>query len=253
MKYLVVANWKMNPTTLKEAQLLFAGIKKGIRKIKDVCSKGSRRDFFQVGVVICPPFVYLSEIGKEKLEIKLGAQDCFWEEKGAYTGQISPTMLKNLGCEYVILGHSEKRKLGERDEVINKKLKAVHKTKLKPILCIGETEKEKKEGKTFRVLKIQLKKAINHLTSQSLTRLIVAYEPVWAIGTGNPCLPQEAKNVLIFLRKILKKNRILYGGSVNSQNAKDYIKTGFDGLLVGGASLDAKEFSKIIKNINTFR
>ncbi len=253
MKYLVVANWKCNPTTLKGAKLLFDSVKKGIKDMKNV------------EVVICPPIPYLVEFCDTCRKIQLlkpGAQDCFWEEKGAYTGEVSPIMLKDLGCQYVIIGHSERRALGETDEMINKKLKAVISAKLKPILCIGETEKQRKAGKTESVLKIQLKKDLNHLISQSLNRLIIAYEPVWAIGTGNPCRPEDAKKVLLFLRKILapyracsgaglKKNLILYGGSVNSKIAKDYIeKAGFQGLLVGGASLDAQEFVKIVETID---
>jgi triosephosphate isomerase len=166
-------------------------------------------------------------------------------------------MLKNLGVEYVIVGHSERRQiLGETDEMINKKLKAAIKAKLKPILCIGETAEERKKGKTNKVLKQQLTKALSHLATQSLSHLILAYEPVWAIGTGNPCKPEYAKEVFTFLRKLIQlllqlntQPLILYGGSVNSEIAKDYIEAGFDGLLVGGASLDTKEFIEIIKSI----
>jgi triosephosphate isomerase len=134
--------------------------------------------------------------------------------------------------------------------MINKKLKAVIKAKLRPILCIGETEKERKKGKTFQVLKSQIKKALSGISSFTVHRskFIFAYEPVWAIGTGNPCQPKEAKEVLEFLRKKLKNIPILYGGSVNSKNAKDYIEVGFNGLLVGGASLNPKEFIEIVKS-----
>ena len=210
MKKLVVANWKMNPQNLTEAKLLFDSVKRGIG-IKDVKN---------VEVVICPPFVYLPYLLKPKtsnLKPKLGAQDCFWEDsnppttlplkrapKGAFTGEISPLMLKNLGCEYIIIGHSERRKLGETDEMINKKIKAVIATKLNPILCIGETEKERKQGKTFQVLKQQINEDLKNLTpdTYNLKPLVIAYEPVWAIGTGNPCSPAEAKKVYLFLRKI---------------------------------------------------
>jgi triosephosphate isomerase len=172
-------------------------------------------------------------------------------------------MLKNLGVEYVIVGHSERRQiLGETDEMINKKLKAAIKAKLKPILCIGEMAEERKKGKTIKVLKQQLTKSLSHLPTQSLIHsatqpldhLIIAYEPVWAIGTGNPCKPEDAKEVLTFLKKLtqslshlLTQPLILYGGSVNSQNANDYIEIGFDGLLIGGASLNRKEFIEILK------
>jgi triosephosphate isomerase len=244
---LIVANWKMNPQSLAEARKLFNSVKSWVKRHSNVLKN--------IGIIICPPFVYLSNIISSNLQhltsnIYLGAQDLFWEEKGAFTGEISPKMLKNLSCQYVIVGHSERRKLGESDEMINKKLKAAIKAKLKPILCIGETEKERKFGKTFQVLKNQLKKALKGTSNIKLqtSNLVIAYEPVWAIGTGNPCKPENAKEVLLFLRKIVKFP-ILYGGSVNSKIAKDYIEVGFDGLLVGGASLDPKEFIEIIKNV----
>jgi len=268
MKPLIVANWKCNPTTLKGAKLLFDSIKKGIKDIKNV------------EVVICPPYTQFSIFNYQAFQrrwrrrnllrlqfsknIKIGAQDVFWEEKGAYTGEISPLMLKDLGCQYVIIGHSERRALGETDEMINKKLKAVLKEKLKPILCIGETEKERKEGQTEKVIKTQLKEGLKSISNFQfpISNLVIAYEPVWAIGTGKPCHPEDTKKVLLFLRKILapyrdcsgaglKENLILYGGSVNSKIAKDYIeKADFEGLLVGGASLDAQEFVRIVETID---
>jgi len=141
--------------------------------------------------------------------------------------------------------------LYETDEIINKKIKAVLKEKLKPILCIGETEKERNAGITFEILKNQVKKALINSSTHQLINLIIAYEPVWAIGTGKACNPREAKEVLLFLRKMFKKIPILYGGSLDSKNAADYIKeAGFNGLLVGGASLDSKEFVKIVKVIS---
>lgn len=243
MKPLIIANWKMNPTALAEAKLLFNSVKKGIKNIKGV------------EVIICPPFVYLSNLLNLKphsLNPKLGAQDCFWEEKGPFTGEISPKMLRGFGCQYVILGHSERRGLGETDEMINKKLKAAIAAKLKPIFCIGETEEERKKRKTFEILKKQLKEGLKSIFNfkPQILNPIIAYEPVWAIGTGNFCLPEKAKEVLFFLRKVLKDISILYGGSVNSKNAKDYIMIGFDGLLVGGASLNAREFIKIVKSVS---
>jgi triosephosphate isomerase len=254
MQKLIVANWKMNPQSLAEARKLFNSIKSWI--------KGHSNVLKNIRIIICPPFVYLSNIASSNFQhqtpnISLGAQDVFWAKMGAFTGEISPRMLKNLGIEYVILGHSERRKiLGETDEMINKKLKAAIKAKLKPILCIGETLEERKKGKTFKILKSQLTKSLDHSTTQPLNHLIIAYEPVWAIGTGNPCKPEDAKEVLLFLKKftrplshLVTRPLILYGGSVNSQNAKDYIEIGFDGLLVGGASLDSREFTKIIKSI----
>jgi len=241
MKIYLIGNWKMNPESLIKAQELFNGIKKELKKFPGIFKKQK--------IILCPPFLYLCDIKnlilKSKLKIYLGAQNCFFEEKGAFTGEISPKMLKSLEIKFVILGHSERRKIfGEREEMIKKKVFAVLKEKLIPILCIGETEKERKSHKTFLVLKNQLKNLTN------LKSLIVAYEPVWAIGTKNPCNPKDAKEVLLFLRKFFKKNPILYGGSVDSKNAKDYIKVGFNGLLVGGASLNPKEFVEIAKEIN---
>jgi triosephosphate isomerase len=264
MEKIIVANWKMNPQSLPEAKKLFNSVKNWMKRNSNILKN--------IRIIICSPFVYLSNLAplisnlqRRTSNISLGAQDLFWEEKGAFTGEISPKMLKNLGVEYVIVGHSERRQiLGESDEMINKKLKAAIRAKLKPILCIGETTEERKKGKTFKILKSQLTKALNYLTTQPLihsatqplNHLIIAYEPIWAIGTGNPCKPEDAKEVLTFLRKLTQplfhsttQPLILYGGSVNSKNAKDYTEVGFDGLLVGGASLDASEFTKIIKSI----
>jgi len=247
-KILVIANWKCNHVTLKEAKKLFNSIVRGIKKIKGV------------EVVICPPFVYLQSLNPKPytLNPKIGAQNCFWEEKGPFTGEISPKMLKNLGCEYVIVGHSEReRYFGETDEMTNKKIKAAISAGLKPILCIGETEKElgskKYElGKVKKYLKKQLEnnlKGIPNSLFQIPDSLIVAYEPVWAVGTGKPCGISEAREANLFIKGIIKNVPILYGGSVNSENAAGYIKEAkFDGLLIGGASLNPKEFVEIVKN-----
>jgi len=262
MKPLIVANWKMNPQTLAGAKKLFNSIKKGLKNIKNACPVGSRKLSFGVEVVICPPFVWLPQLKTTNYKLlKLGAQNCFWEKKGAFTGEISPLMLKNLGCQYVILGHSEREKyFQETDEMTNKKIKAAISAKLRPILCIGETEKEKREGKTPQVLKNQLEKTLINLSTYQLINLIIAYEPIWAIGTGRPCHPEEAKVGVLTIRKALsnlynpalsQKIKILYGGSVNSKIAKDYIKeANFKGLLIGGASLRAKEFIEILKRVS---
>jgi triosephosphate isomerase len=248
-KLLIIGNWKCNPSSQKEAQKLFNGIKKGVGGTK------------KAEVVICPPFVYLPLFSNKSKRgnLSLGAQDVFWEESGAFTSQISPKMLKDLKCNYVIIGHSEKRKLGETDETINKKIKAALQFKIKPILCIGENSKEKKEGRAFLVVEDQLKKGIKGVSNRMAKLLIVAYEPVWAIGTKKPCKSDDAMSMTIFIRKTLTKIysrktakdiRILYGGSVNSKNGFLYIKEALmDGLLVGGASLDPKEFIKLIKSV----
>jgi len=242
MKPLVIANWKCNPTILKEAKRLFNSVKNGIKNIKNV------------EVVICPPFVYLPALRAN------GAQDCFWKEKGAFTGEVSPSMLKDIGCQYVIIGHSERRTLGETDQMINRKLKAALKEKLKPIFCLGETQQEREKGQTSNILESQIEKGLKKISKQEIKNLIIAYEPVWAIGTGNPCDIDTAQTMGLLIRKIITKLyslsisenlRILYGGSVDRKNATDYVKEArLQGLLVGGASLDPKEFVQLIKNVS---
>jgi len=215
MKPLIVANWKCNPQTLKGAKLLFNSVKRGIKSIKNA------------EVVICPPFVYLATSNKRQAtRIKLGAQDCFWKEKGPFAGEISPVMLKNLGCHYVILGHSSRRIwFNETDEVINKKKKAAISANLGPILCIGETGEEREKGQTQSILKSQIEKGLQKISKKEIKKITIAYEPIWAIGTGKPCNVEEAQKMGLLIRKMIakkyslliaKKIRILYGGSVNS-------------------------------------
>ncbi|MBU4285250.1 triose-phosphate isomerase [Patescibacteria group bacterium] len=222
MKPLIVANWKMNPSTIKEAKELFNKVKK-------------------TGAIICAPFTYLSELKSDNL----CAQNCYWEASGPYTGEISLDMLKDLGVAYVIIGHSERRvHFKETDEMINKKLKAALATDLRPILCIGE----KKGEDAKEVIKKQLEQDLNGISKKDLDRIIIAYEPVWAIGTGDFCEASKAKESLESIKEKLN-NKVLYGGSVNSKISKDYIDVGFDGLLVGGASLKVDEFIKINQNV----
>jgi len=239
MKPLIVANWKCNPITQSGAKELFNSISKGIKDIENA------------ETVICPPFVYLPLLKG----LTLGAQDCFWEEKGAYTGEVSVAMLKDLGCQYVIVGHSERRKLfDETDEIVNKKVKAVLEAGLVPIVCIGETEEEREMDKAEEVLEKEIKDGLHDI---DVSKIVIAYEPIWAIGTGNPCDIEEAQKMGLLIRKIIvkisnpsisKRIRILYGGSVNSKNGEGYLKeAGFQGLLVGGASLSAQEFAKIVR------
>ena len=259
-KPLIIANWKMNPTTQKEAEHLFGSVEKGVRKIKEA------------EIVICPPFVWLREchslIGSNTSDFQLGAQDCFWEEKGAYTSQVSPLMLKNLGCQYVIIGHSERRKyFQENDEIINRKIKTALKTRLRPILCLGEEVRDTfdSQGQPLNEMSLkvgeQLKKDLINTSAARIREVVIAYEPVWAISTSNgiDCSPDEAMQAALFIRKTLaklynrsiaEKVKIIYGGSVDSQNAADYIKgAGMNGLLVGGASLNATEFVKIVEKV----
>jgi triosephosphate isomerase len=213
MKKLIVANWKCNPVSLKETQEIFEGIKKGTSRSENE-------------VVVCPPFVYLSLLKG----MIIGAQDVFFEEKGAFTGEISSSMLKEFDCSYVIVGHSERRRMfGDNNENVFKKVKAVLKEEMTPILCIDNLSQL--EG-----IEVDFK------------NIVVAFEPISAIGTGQPLSVEEAAEMKNNIENIVgKETRILYGGSVNSSNSADYIKAGFDGLLVGGSSLKPDEFSKIVE------
>jgi len=225
MKKLIIANWKCNPTTLTKAKQLFNSVKKGLQNIQNT------------EVVICPPFVYLEVISRLRKGLKLGAQNCCWAEKGAFTGEVSPVMLKNLGCEYVILGHSERRKyLCETDSLINQRLKAALKKGLKPILCIDNIS--------------QIQKGLKGVAKK---KAIIAYEPVWAIGTGKTPSFKQARLFNNKIKKIMGNNAmILYGGSVNSHNVKGFIvESGFSGVLAGGASLRPKEFISIVQAVET--
>lgn len=225
MKSLIIANWKMNMDS-KEVISFF-------KKFKTT----NKND-----IVICPPFTLLNEVREliKNTSIKLGAQNMYFEEEGAFTGEISALMLKDIGCEYVILGHSERRLLfDETDSSINKKIKAALKHDLKPILCIGETLKQRKNNETMKIIKDQLKNIKEDI--------VIAYEPIWAIGTGKNATPQQAEEVHKFIRGLLSKNtQIIYGGSVKKDNVKDLMQmNNINGALVGGASLDPKSFAKI--------
>lgn len=228
----------MNPQTYKEAEDLFADILNGVK------------DLSGVDIVICPPFTWLTDFShKNESQISFGAQNVFYEEKGAYTGEVSAQMLKSSKVDYVIIGHSERRKIfGETDEIINKKIKKALEDGLKVIFCIGETVEERDTGKKNEVLERQIKIGLDGVND--LENVNVAYEPVWAIGTGNNCPVEETKKSVDFIRGFVKpETRILYGGSVRSDNSASYIKeAGSNGLLVGGASLNAEEFVKIIKS-----
>ncbi|NOQ68424.1 triose-phosphate isomerase [Patescibacteria group bacterium] len=242
LKY-IVANWKMNPVSFGEADNLIKTIKKGIKKSDNA------------KIIICPPAVYLSKI-KTNSSFDLGIQNISWEDSGAYTGEISAKMAKNIGTEYVIIGHSERRKyLGETDEMINLKIKATLKNNLKPILCIGETLKEKQQDRAGEVIARQIEMALENIKKSQISNLMIAYEPIWAIGSGITPIVDEIMSVNLLIKKTISNlyNRkvadevsILYGGSVNSKNAFDFVdKTGMDGLLVGGASLNGSEFVRI--------
>lgn len=239
MPKLIVANWKMNPGSLKEA--------KKLAKESDVG-----------GLVVCPPFPFLEEVGGELKKAELGAQDLFWEEKGAYTGEVSALQLKDAGVKYVIIGHSERRQnLGETDEMIAKKMEMAVATGLRPILCVGETKNEHAAGKANAVVIQQLKKDLSLIRNWQLEirNLIVAYEPIWAIGTGTPDDPGNTVKMVELIREIAgPETQVLYGGSVTAANAENFLKhKEIAGALVGGASLKSEEIKKIVKIANRYR
>jgi triosephosphate isomerase len=244
---LVAANWKMNKN-LDETAMFVKDLKARLIPEKP-----------EAEVLICPPFTSLSAASKsvEGTFITTGAQNVYWEESGAYTGEISPGMVKSAGCEYVIVGHSERRHIfGETDEMIQKKLAAVLGHGLKPILCVGETREEREKGMTEKVVRRQLETGLEGRKVGTLTGLVIAYEPVWAIGTGLTASPEQAVDVHVFIRGFLAKRfgadlanetRIQYGGSVKPENASSLLtREDIDGALVGGASLDAESFSEIV-------
>lgn len=226
MKKLIVANWKSNPQTFGEALKL---------------AKAS--DFKDV--VVVPPYIYLQTLNWTLKKAAIGAQDTFWKEKDPYTGEITPSQLKSLKVKYVIVGHSERRKLGETDEIVNDKIKAAMKAGLKVILCIGEDWSVRRKGITTakRYIANQLKKDLKGVRDS----LIIAYEPVWAIGTGKSDNPKTSAEIIKQIRNMLD-TKVLYGGSVTPKNAKSFLaQTGIDGALVGGASLSSQSFRSIVK------
>jgi triosephosphate isomerase len=243
----MAGNWKMNKTT-GEAIDLVRELKAAISGVKGV------------EVAVAPPFTALYAVCKE-LEgssIRLAAQNLYWEEKGAFTGEVSPLMLKEVGCHYVIIGHSERRQFfGETDETVNRRIKAALAQGLKVIFCIGETLKEREEGKTFSVIERQVEDGLKNLSDKEMKNMVIAYEPVWAIGTGKTATPGQAEEVHRFIRgkieklysrEVSEEIRIQYGGSVTPENIKGLMEqVNIDGALVGGASLKAESFSKIVR------
>jgi len=215
----------------------------------------------KVEIVVCPPFISLVTVQELIIDspVELGAQDLFWEEKGAYTGEISPIMLKDIGCKYVIIGHSERRKyFGETNSTVNKKILAALHAELNPIICVGETKEEREQGITEAIIQKQITEGLKNIESGQLLKGIIAYEPIWAIGTGINASPEQAEDVHNFIRNTLikamytedtaKELRIVYGGSVKPNNIKALMtQNNIDGGLIGGASLNADDFCKIIK------
>ena len=226
-------------------------------------SNGIKRDLFDIDnieIVLCPPFTSLTDVSDviTDTNISLGAQNMFWETKGAYTGEIAPDMLKHVGCKYVIIGHSERRAyFGETNETVNKKVKTALKEGLLPIMCVGERLEERESQKTFDVISEHVKKGLADIGKKEILSMVIAYEPVWAIGTGKNATPDQAQEVHKFIRDILAKKygekiseeiRIQYGGSVKPDNIESLIKEkDIDGALVGGASLKEESFIGIVK------
>ena len=245
-KPIFIANWKMY-LNFRESLALAEKIRGKIGG-------------FEAEIAVCPPFTALEKVGEalKSTGIGLGAQDVFWQGAGAYTGEISPPMLKELGCRYVIVGHSERRKyLRESDETVNLKLRAALSGSLVPVVCVGETMAERKAGKGGAAVAGQLRKAFDKVRLTGRGRIIVAYEPIWAIGTGKSATPENAEAMAKVIRSVLAKLCpsanlfILYGGSVDGSNVGRFVsRAEIDGVLVGGASVKIGEFAKMIKAIS---
>ena len=250
-KKLIAGNWKMNTNHLE-----------GIQMVQKLSYRLEREDYDRVDVLVCPPFTSLRSIqtviGADKMMIGLGAQNVDWRESGAYTGEISAEMLAKLDVAYVIVGHSERRQyFGETDETVNKRAKAVLAAGMTPIICIGETEAEYDDGKTMDVVLSQVSGGLVGLDPDTVGGLVMAYEPVWAIGTGKACSPERANEVCEAIRNRISDEfgsaaaesvRIQYGGSVNPGNVKELMaKRHIDGALVGGASLDPDKFAAVVR------
>jgi len=247
---MIAGNWKMN-TTISEALELVSEMRQGLDEIANVDK------------VICPPFISLATVREliKGSSIKLGAQNLYFEEKGAYTGEISPLMLTDL-CEFVIIGHSERRQyFRETGEMVNRKVQAALRAKLKPILCIGESFEENEAGRTEAVIAEQLRSSLAEI--DFVDGLIIAYEPIWAIGTGKAATGEQANKTIGFIRQniaqlynedLAQEMRILYGGSVTADNAAEFInQPEIDGALIGGASLKAAQFLSIVKQTSEIK
>ncbi len=245
-KKLVIANWKMNPLSLWEAEKLFGGVTKLAWSVRDI------------DVVVCPPFLYLGKLKRISRKVFLGAQDVFWGSTGAFTGEISAEMLYNIGARYVIIGHSERRTLGEDNSAVNQKVKSALAAGLLPILCVGEKTRDEKH-EYFGLVKNQVLECLGGISKDLISKVVIAYEPVWSISTTAnrwDATPEDFLEMSVFIRRVVTDRfgtktpmpRVIYGGSVNEKNVADFIKhKETDGVLVGAASLDAGKFSAIIK------
>ncbi len=244
---IIAGNWKMNKTISEAIDF--------VRQLKALVAEPG-----EIDIIIAPTFTALQAVSREieGSNIELAAQDVFWEPRGAYTGEISPIMLKDVGCRYVIIGHSERREyFGETNGSVWKKIKASLALDLHPILCVGEALEEREAGKTYDVIKIQVNQCLKGFSPDEMERMIIAYEPIWAIGTGKTATPKQAEEVHAFIREQLAQIthrevsqgvRIQYGGSVNQDNISGLMaQPNIDGALVGGASLKPDSFSRIVK------
>ena len=243
MKKIIIANWKMNPQTARQALQLADEVRRGAKSLKNV------------EAVLAPPFLYIPIISKilsGKSNLRLAAQDIFWEKGGAYTGEISADQLKASGVKLVIVGHSERRALGETNEIVNKKLKAVLGASMRAVLCVGEAERQK-EVAFPKIIRDELHEGLTRIKKSLFRNLVVAYEPIWAIGTGENASPEYAEIISQSIKKFFSTEfnflpKILYGGSVNSENISSFLKLhNINGVLIGGASLRPDEIKKIMK------
>jgi len=248
-KTIIAGNWKMYKTIVEAIEL----------------SNGLKREFYKLNnqaieVVLCPPFTALSEVNEiiTESDIQMGAQDCYWKDEGAFTGEVSCKMIKDAGCTFVIIGHSERRQFfAETNDTVNNKVKAALAAGLTPIMCVGEMLAEREAGKTFQVLEDHVSGGLRGISAEDTVKIVIAYEPVWAIGTGKTATPLQAQEAHKYIRDLLTKMygkdvaseiRIQYGGSVKPENTSDLMKQpDVDGALVGGASLQTESFSQIVK------
>jgi len=249
MSKIVIANWKMNPSSPVEARKIYTAIKKGAAKVKGV------------DTYVCPPFVFLPELAKigTSRKVGLGVQDSFYEETGAFTGQVSPEMVAGYKAKIAIVGHSERRAMGEDNTLVGRKVRHVIEEGITAVLCVGESERTE-EGDYYKFIREEIEVALAGVKRNDLKKLIVAYEPIWAIGkrAEEALNPEALYEMMLFIRKVLierygrapaLKVPILYGGSVKGSNAREFIEEGgVDGLLVGGASLKPEEFIEIVKS-----
>ncbi len=244
---IIAANWKMNCTTGQANEL--------VNNFKALVTQVT-----EVDIVLAPPFTALATVGQliSGSNIALAAQNMYWEESGAYTGEVSPGMLIDIGCKYVIIGHSERRAyFGETDETVNKKIKKALEHNLTPIVCVGESLAQRENNETQAVVVLQIRRGLQGLTSEQMQKIVLAYEPIWAIGTGKTATPEQANDVHHFIRRKLagifdeataSAVRIQYGGSVKPASVDELMaQSDIDGALVGGAALKADSFARIVK------